>query len=120
MSQITRMRIEYHNLARRFSTELSAIIVETEFDVFQKWWEVVGVKDGEESSLGDPCDYQQSVLPNHSTSINISPKGQNWKQLLDEVFFLISRIIKVEARAKPRAGADNSYRGLYYSGYHKN
>ena len=37
------------------------------------------------------------------------------KQLLDEVFVMISRIIKV----KPSASADNPCRDLNYSGYHK-
>ena len=49
--------------------------------------------------------------------------GGDSKQLLDEVF-VISRIIKVEVRAayqpKPKAEADNPYRDLDYSGYHKN
>ena len=40
-------------------------------------------------------------------------------RLLDGVF-LISRIIKVEVIQKSKAEVDNSYRDLYYSGYHKN
>ena len=46
-----------------------------------------------------------------------------FKQLLDEIF-VISRIIKVEGgsgyQPKPKAEADNPYRDLDYSGYHKN
>ena len=47
--------------------------------------------------------------------------GSIYKQLLDEVF-VISRIIKVEVRviSRPKAEADNPYRDLDYSGYHKN
>ena len=46
----------------------------------------------------------------------------NSKQLLDEVF-VISRIIKAEVKGyqpKPKAEADNPYRDLDFSGYHKN
>ena len=51
----------------------------------------------------------------------------DYKQLLDEVF-VISRIIKVEVRViknkgyppKLKVEADNPYRNLDYSGYHKN
>jgi len=57
------------------------------------------------------CYFQLSLLlgiadnePEHFTA--------TLKQLLD-VFFLVSRVIKV------KAGADNSYRDLDYSGYHK-
>ena len=46
-----------------------------------------------------------------------------FKQLLHEIF-VISRIIKVERgsgyQPKPKAEADNPYRDLDYSGYHKN
>ena len=46
------------------------------------------------------------------------------KQLLDSVL-MISRIIKVSVRVisrsrRPSASADNPYRDLDYSGYHKN
>ena len=45
----------------------------------------------------------------------------NNKQLLDEAF-VISGIIKVEVilSADQKAKADNTYRDLDYSGYHKN
>ena len=45
----------------------------------------------------------------------------NYKELLDEVF-VISGIIKVDVSVsvKPKAEADNSYRDLDYSGFHKN
>ena len=43
----------------------------------------------------------------------------NYKELLDEVF-VISGIINVSVSVKPKAEADNSYRDLDYSGYHKN
>ena len=46
----------------------------------------------------------------------------NYKQLLNEVF-VISRIIEVEVAVlvlQPKAEADNPYRDLDYSGYHKN
>ena len=45
--------------------------------------------------------------------------GRNIKQLLDEVF-VISRIIEVEVGVIRKAEADNPYRDLAYSGYHKN
>ena len=47
---------------------------------------------------------------------------EDCKQLLDEVF-VISRIIKVEGggyQPKSKAEADNPFRDLDYSGYHKN
>ena len=48
---------------------------------------------------------------------NVVPRYVD-KQLLDEVF-MISRIIKVEVEVI-EAEADNPYRDLHYSGYHKN
>ena len=49
-------------------------------------------------------------------------KMRTSKQLVNEVF-AISRIIQVKVRGyqlKPKAVADNPYRDLDYSGYHKN
>jgi len=48
--------------------------------------------------------------------MNVKILPSDYKQLLDEVF-VISRIIKVEVW--PKAEADNPYRDLDYSGYHK-
>ena len=66
----------------------------------------------------------QGLVQNHYCGF---PELLNYYKQLDEVF-VISRIIKVEVRviknkgfqAKLKAEADNLYRNLDYSGYHKN
>ena len=44
---------------------------------------------------------------------------ENYKQFSDEVF-VISRIEQNNRGYQPKAEADNPYRDLDYSGYHKN
>ena len=84
-----------------------------------------------------PHDKREPVNIQHLSNFGTRPGSNHYCgcpellndyiQLVDEGF-VISRIIKVEVRVtknkgyqpKLKAEADNPYRNLYYSGYHKN